>query len=167
MDESLDTRPGLKKRGFVGFYSVKDLRNAKGVAPAPRCKGIYLVIWEQKGRPEFCDQGTWKNFRHLNVSKDVLKDKWVEDALVIYVGANKVSGNANLQKRIKQLIDFGHGKGATHRGGCHMWQIKDVENLTICWKAVADEKQQEERTHVLEEFKRVHNGKLPFANQIN
>ena len=167
MDESLDTMAGLEKLGFNRFYSVKELHATWGTHKPPSCKGIYLVIWKGKGRPEFRDQGTWKDFGRLHVSKDVLKAKWVEDALVIYVGANRVDGDANLQKRIKQLIDFGHGKGSAHRGGCHMWQIKDAENLEICWKPVTDEKQQEVRTHVLEEFKRMHNGKLPFANQRN
>ena len=168
MDESLDTVPGLKKRGFVGFFSVKDLRDAGGVAPAPLCKGIYLVIWDRKDRPEFLPEGTggWYDGKDPNVSIDKLENDWVEDTLIIYVGANGKGKNGTLKDRIELLLCFGDGEDVRHYGGRLMWQIKDAEDLKICWKVVADDKQEEEGKQVRAEFKQAH-GKLPFANYPN
>ncbi len=163
MDESLDTRPGLKKRGFTECYSVKNPLGIWDAHKPPLGKGIYLVIWNRKNRPEFRDQGTWKGFKRLHVSTDVLKAKWVKNALIIYVGANEEDKKGNLKDRIEQLIDFGSGNGTTHRGGRYMWQIKNAKDLKICWKTVADDKQEDEKKKMLAEFKRTH-GKLPFAN---
>ena len=193
MDESLDTRPGLKKRKFEGFCSVKNLRDALGVHPAalpphyrlPKpdkdlhaawkkhklCthKGIYLVIWEWKDRrwkdrPEFLNPGTGGYFQRKdpNVSIDKLKNDWVEDALIIYVGRS-----GNLQERIELLIRFGCGENNIgHHGGRLMWQIKDAEDLKVCWKVMADDKQENEKEQLLAEFKQAH-GKWPFANYPN
>ena len=186
MDKSLDTVPGLKNRGFVGFCSVKNLRDALGVhptAPPPHyrlpkpakdlraawkkhklCahKGIYLVIWNRKDRPEFLDPGTGGYFQYKdpNVRINLLEDHWVDDARIIYVGRS-----GNLQERIKLLIRFGCGENKIgHYGGRLMWQIKDAEDLKVCWKPVAAEKQG--KRLVIAEFKQAH-GKLPFAYHPN
>ena len=192
MDESLDTVLGLKNRGFKECCSVKNLRDALGVHPAappphyrlPKpdkdlraawkkhklCahKGIYLVIWEWKDRPEFLNPGTGGCFKRKdpNVKIDMLEDIWVEDALIIYVGANREGKNGNLETRIEQLIRFGSRKNTGHYGGRLMWQIKDAEDLKIRWKVMADDKQENEKEQVLAEFEQVHQS-LPFANIIH
>ena len=168
MDESLDTVPGLEKRGFEGFCSIKDLRNAWSMHHPPPHKGVYLVIWDRKDRPEFIDPGTGGYFqdKEPNVSIDKLENHWVEDALIIYVGANKEGKKGNLKDRIELLLLFGDGENVGHYGGRLMWQIKDAEELKICWKDVADDKQEEEGKQMLAEFKQAH-GKLPFASRPN
>ena len=159
----------LKDLGFEGFRSIKDLRNDWSMHHPPSDKGVYLVIWDQKNCPKFLDA---ENVEHLkgknpNVSAKRLKaEYWVENALIVYVGANRKGKNGNLEKRIELLLRFGDGKNAGHYGGRLMWQIKDAEELKICWKDVADDKQEEEGKQMLAEFKQAH-GKLPFASRPN
>ena len=157
----------LKDLGFEGFCSIKDLRNAWSMHHPPPHKGVYLVIWDQKNCPKFLDA---ENVGHLkgknpNVSAKRLKaEYWVENALIVYVGANRVNQNGNLEKRIKKLINFGKGTGTAHRGGRLMWQIKDSKKLKVCWKEVTDIDPEDERDKILAEFKRAH-GKPPFASR--
>ena len=80
------------------------------------------------------------------------KDKWVEDALILYVGASN-----DLQRRINELIDFGNGKDVAHHGGRYLWQIEGADYLQVCWKVVQNEKQEE--TKMLEAFKRLYQDK--------
>ena len=149
----------LQEQGFEGFCLVKDLRASSGRSPAPATNGVYLIIREQKDRPKFLARGSGGHFKNRdpNISTDRLALEWVEDALILYVGAS-----SNLQRRIEQLIHFGSGENVGHYGGRLMWQIADAEDLKVCWKPVANEKQGKKL--VLVEFKRAHQGRRPFAN---
>ena len=160
----------LKDLGFKEYCSVKAPRDAGGVAPAPRCKGIYLVIRDRKDRPKFLLKGTGSKIRRKdkngeikyedpNVDTGDLKKRWVKGALILYVGKS-----VNLRTRIRQLIRFGDGNKSPHEGGKYLWQIADAKDFKIFWKEVPDADQVESR--MLGDFARAHNGMLPFANII-
>jgi hypothetical protein len=70
-----------------------------------------------------------------NVSIETLKQNWVNHTKVVYIGkAGGVDSSATLKSRIKQLIKFGQGKNVGHYGGRLIWQLKNSDELILCWK---------------------------------
>ena len=157
----LKTVAGLQKLGFKGFLSVKDLRLRPRPPDVPTENGIYLVIRERSEYPEFLARGTGGLFKGKdpNVGLYRLKPRWVDGALIIYVGRSN-----DLRRRVGELINFGQRKRVGHRGGRLMWQIADAEDFKICWKQMPNEHQAESR--MLGDFAQAHNGMQPFANLI-
>ena len=98
----------LRESGFDGFYSIGEVENR--IKLIPRIKGVYLVLYSNKEIPEFHVTGTGGHFkgRNPNVSIDELKNNWVEDTKVIYIGKAGGSGSsATLYSRIGQYLKFG------------------------------------------------------------
>ncbi|OWR81629.1 hypothetical protein SJDPG12_08605 [Porphyromonas gingivalis SJD12] len=154
----------IKKYGFKGFESVKDLREDS--SRIPQKKGVYLVLKPQDMDVKFLKTGTGGHFKDKdpNVSIDKLKAKWIEDTLVLYVGrTGSKSEDRTLYKRINELLRFGQGENIGHRGGRYLWQINHSEELVICWKEMQDEDPEEIWKQLLWDFESVYS-KLPFAN---
>ena len=53
-----------------------------------------------------------------------------------------------------------------HYGGRLIWQLKDAENLFICWKEFSEKNDDPKKIKqaLINQFKKIHDGKLPFAN---
>ena len=148
----------LKEAGFEGFCSVADLR--KDLSGIPVVQGVYIVVYQEDGMPEFLENGTGGFFKakNPNVPVSELKSNWVGGTCVVYIGKA-----TTLSKRISQYLKFGNGKSIGHWGGRLIWQIKDSKDLQICWKPV-DADPREEEMRLIADFKRQYGGKRPFAN---
>lgn len=162
MKTSLTTISGLHDQGFHGFVSVEYLRHNNNWQ-IPCIPGVYMVLQDRSfADTEFLTTGTGGHFKckNPNVSLSRLKQEWVEDTLILYIGES-----SNLQRRIKQLILFGQGKPVGHWGGRLVWQLAQARDLLICWK---EESKEGERKYIknelIETFKSVYGGKRPFAN---
>ena len=157
----------LKKAGFEGFCSVEKLRD--DLSGIPAVAGVYMVVYQGNGMPEFLEVGTGGLKRkkdksgklkiiNPNVPVSELKSNWVKDTCMVYIGKA-----TTLSKRISQYLKFGNGKSIGHWGGRLIWQIKDSKDLQICWKPV-DADPREEEMRLIADFKRQYGGKRPFAN---
>lgn len=163
--DSLNSVPGLQKRGFVGFVSVDDLRNGNR-NNIPAIPGVYLVLRDCVSRPEFLEEGTGGHFKGKNPNVEIarLKNEWVERALIVYVGQSGSKSKGTLKRRIGQLIRFGQGRRVAHHGGRLIWQLRGTDRLLVCWKEMADDDPKEFKTDLIKEFKSKHGGQRPFAN---
>jgi hypothetical protein len=166
-----DSAAALKEDGFEGFVIVGDLMKSR--SQVPDVKGIYMVLYENGGIPDFMNPGTGGFLRNEdpNVSIETLGNNWVEGAIVLYVGqAGGVKGcklsNETLKNRVSTFMSFGRGNKVPHWGGRFIWQIRDRRNLVVCWKSFADEVADPKRIEgqMLREFRARYDGRLPFAN---
>jgi hypothetical protein len=150
----------LKKHGFDGFKSIKELSTSNSIIPKE--KGVYLILNMNIEAPIFLEVGTGGHFKkkNPNVHTDTLKLNWVENTQVIYIGKA-----GNLQKRLKQYLDFGRGKPVGHWGGRFIWQISHSNELKICWK-VCDKESEIAESQLILAFTNQF-GSRPFANLRN
>ncbi|WP_065219066.1 MULTISPECIES: hypothetical protein [Butyricimonas] len=153
----------LKKEGFIGFVSINELwRDASCIS---REKGIYFVLYVNDGMPIFLEKGCGGLFKgkNPNVSLRELRENWVVDTPVIYIGkAGGKTSLATLYRRLSQYLKFGQGENVGHWGGRYIWQIENAGDLLICWKPVEDPEEMERE--LIQSFKKEYSGKRPFAN---
>ncbi len=133
----------------------------KSLSLIPQEPGIYFVVCQSGFKPDFIPIGTGGYFKgkNPNVSIDVLKEKWVSEDDILYIGQSE-----NLRDRLEKLIRFGRGEPVGKWGGRYIWQIRDAEKmLQVRWEINESPRALEEK--LLIEFKKKY-GKLPFANLI-
>jgi hypothetical protein len=154
----------VKKAGYTGFRSMGELFVDSSMLP--KVRGVYLVLYPTGKSPEFLTVGTGGHFKgkNSNVSVAKLKENWVDDTIVIYIGkAGKDGSNATLHSRLRQYFGFGQGGNVGHWGGRLIWQLKNSKDLIVCWKALPTEDPRTvEATHIKQFVSRF--GKRPFAN---
>lgn len=158
-------------KGFTHSKNVWDLlHNINSCSIIDEKCGVYVVVYKKKGIPDFKDLGSgpeiWHN-KKVNVSVEKLGDNWITfkngDEHIIYIGrAGGGNTKTNLRKRIRQYILFGLGHQIAHYGGRYIWQIANPRDLEIYWESV-DLPVERER-NLLDQFKKEHNQRLPFAN---
>jgi len=103
----------------------------------PSKKGVYFVLYPSIGETYFLTVGTGGHFKgkNPNVTVQMLKNNWIENTVVIYIGqAGRGTSSATLRSRIRQYLRFGMGNPVGHYGGRLIWQISDSKNLLLCWK---------------------------------
>lgn len=154
----------ITNEGFSGFVKIKDLIHNYTVVP--NMKGIYLVLYLGHTAPEFLLKGTGAFFKGKNPNIEIigLKNKWVNDTIVLYIG--KTSGEEvehTLQARVKHYLQFGQGKSVGYHGGRYIWQIKNSEDLVICWKPLEKDDPETIESELIREFVTKY-GTVPFAN---
>jgi hypothetical protein len=153
----------LRAAGFEGFSTVADLAGSR-CAEVPVALGVYLVVREPAPAPKFMPSSAAGTFRGQkpHVKPEVLAEKWVPDAIVLYVGQAGGTGvRGQLQQRIKRLIRFGSGKSVAHWGGRYVWQLADHRRLRLAWLPSEEPAALEAR--LLAAFESRY-GALPFAN---
>ena len=153
--------------GFVGFKIISELK----INPSciPEIKGVYLVIRPDNTNVEFVKKGSGGFFKdkNPNVPINELRNNWIDEAQIIYIGkAGGSDSNSNLKSRLKEYLNFGQGKKVGHSGGRYIWQIKDINNYIICWKELPNDEPRIIEKQLLEAFKQKFND-LPFANLSN
>jgi len=124
--------------------------------------GVYKISRISLESPEFLEVGTggWDKKRNSNVSIDILRDKWVDGARILYIGKAENS----LRKRLGRYMDFGAGRPVHHHGGRYIWQLADSRDLLVSWWVLPDDLPPGfVETELMEEFFDTY-GKLPFAN---
>lgn len=156
----------LQDAGFLGFRSIAHLHRT-GCLEVPVEPGVYVVVRESERPPEFLAQSAAGRFRGKDptVTVDVLKEKWVEGAQVLYIGGAPGPGvRSLLQQRVKRHIRFGMGKAIAHAGGRFIWQLRDQMALKVAWLPAPGGDVAAEEANYLFFFSAYH-GRLPFANE--
>ncbi len=150
----------LTKIGFVGFRSIKECR--KNYEVFPRTSGVYIILRRNNERPEYLTVGSGGHFKgkEPNVSITKLSDNWVDNANVVYIGMT----TKTLRKRLSDYLDFGRGEDVGHWGGRYIWQLKDHEDLIVCWKEMPEGSPEVYETELILDFKKKHGERRPFAN---
>jgi len=154
----------LKEAGFTGFKRMGEL--FKDNSAIPREKGVYLVLNLNTDPGEFLPVGTGGFFKgkNPNVPIDILKSKWVENAIVLYIGrTGKVGSKRTLHARLIELLKFGQGINIGHWGGRYIWQLKNSGDLVVCWKALPTEDPSVVKSDLIRQFVFKHSTR-PFAN---
>lgn len=151
----------LKNDGFEGFISMGNLMQSHKIIPTH--SGVYILLRLKDSEPEFLERGTGgffkrKNPKNPNVSVAELKDNWISNAAIVYIGKG-----TSLKTRLGSYLRFGEGKFATHWGGRYIWQLKDSRELVVCWKTM-DEDPRVVEERMIAKFKKEHGGRRPFAN---
>ena len=157
--ESVDLQK-LKESGFEGFRSVKELKSKQISSIVPDAGGVYVIFRLNGAKPKFLEKGTGGYYqgKEPNVSVAELERNWIDGASVMYIGCTN-----NLSERITLLIQFGEGKAVGHYGGRLLWQLEDSDGLIVCWRATK-QKPGEVKKKMIQHFKEIHNGQMPFAN---
>jgi hypothetical protein len=161
---NFNSRSDIKASGFTGFKKISDL--CLDDSCIPDSKGVYLVITPIPNRPMFWSVGVggFLKGKNPNVTIDVLKKEWVNNAQVIYIGkAGGRASNATLKKRLKQYLRFGQGKKVGHYGGRYIWQLKNYADLIFCWQITNDQYPEDVEQNLIDDFRRQFNAR-PFAN---
>jgi hypothetical protein len=159
-----DSIEAIKKEGFEGFIKLGSLMQDS--TPVPKLKGVYLILYTCGEAPEFLETGTGGFFRDMdpNVPVDVLEQHWVEKTIVIYIGkAGKGIGNITLQDRLRQFFSFGRGKKTGHRDGRFIWQLKNHQDLLVCWKPITKDDPRDVEAALMRRFF-VKYKRRPYAN---
>lgn len=149
----------LKAAGFIGFKTIEELGSNKGLIP--KVKGVYLIL-NLNSNPSFKEVGTGGFFKgkNPNVLVETLREKWIAEATVIYIGKA-----TSLFKRLGQYFRFGEGKNVGHWGGRYIWQLENSKDLVVCWKTTENDPREMESALIQEFVKQF--GKRPYANLIN
>ena len=157
----------LRNDGFVGFIRIGEL--FADSSPIPKTKGVYLILRLVDSTCDFLPIGIGGYFKgkNPNVALDVLKSKWINDTIVVYIGkAGKDGSRATLHSRLKQYFGFGQGGNVGHWGGRFIWQLKNCKNLVVCWKPLPKDDPRAVESKLIEEFTSKY-GTRPFANLID
>ncbi len=154
----------FRQYGFEGFKKISYLMETT-CEDVPSRKGVYLVCF-LNDEFEFLDKSIGGHFKGNDptVSIEILKTKWVDGTMVLYIGkAGGGSSRSTLHSRLKQYMKFGQGKNIGHKGGRYIWQLSNNRELLVCWKTLSDEYPRQYEKSLIAEFKTQY-GKLPFAN---
>ena len=155
----------LRAKGFSGFITFQELIKDRTLIPSQN--GVYIVLRENMEKPHFMPKGTGGFFKQKdpNIAIAELEKKWVDNSSILYIGkAGGENNRATLKSRIEQYIKFGQGKPIGHKGGRYIWQLADAYSLIVCWKTLSEEDPREVESQMIQEFKKEHEGKRPFAN---
>jgi hypothetical protein len=154
----------LKKNGFTGFKTVKELWfNNKDI---PKEMGVYCVINPDRNQPQFINPGVCGTHRKKdpNVSIETLQENYINGTQIIYIGkAGGSNVDATLFKRVSQYLSCGKNNTCSHSGGRYVWQLKNHEDLIFCWKTISDDEPRNVEREMLSEFSEQFDF-LPFAN---
>lgn len=152
----------LKSDGFSGFVTVGQLM--LNPAQVTTDGGVYMILRDNTKTPKFLPEGTGGFFKEKNpnVSIDVLRDNWIGDSPILYIGISK-----SLKKRLKQYMQFGAGKSVGHYGGRYIWQLADSRELIVCWKPILNCDPRIIEAQMIQQFKEEHSGRRPFANLVD
>ena len=175
-------REDIEKLGFVGFVRIGSLQDRISRDVIPDEKGVYLVLKaddeaddktddraDDKADDEahrFRSRSTGGHFKGKDPTVPVttLKDRWVKNTVVLYVGkAGGQESRATLRSRIEQYVRFGRGQPVGHRGGRYIWQLEDSDELVLCWKPTPRSEPRTLEKKIIKEFE-TESGQMPFAN---
>ncbi len=154
----------IKNAGFIGFKKMSEL--FVDSSAIPKIKGVYLVLNSNCKEAEYLEIGTGGHFKgkNPNVLIDELKSNWVENSLVVYIGkAGSETSKATLNSRLKQYFGFGQGKNIGHWGGRLIWQLKNHNDLIVCWKPLLNDDPRTIENSLIKKFVSEFS-KRPFAN---
>lgn len=161
-DSSPFKQQGLRKAGFVGFVGFRELREGQ-IESVPKGGGVYVVLRESDDSPIYLEQsvGGWFKQQDPTVALSALKGKWIIGAHVIYIGKGD-----DLRRRLREFMNFGAGRPIGHRGGRYVWQLESSKDFIVAWRETADVGPRQAEIDLLRVFRKIHGGRLPFANLV-
>ncbi len=157
-----ESRATLEAAGFVGFSAMVTLQ-AERCERVPVACGVYVVVRDPAYPVQFRAKSPAGRYRGEDptLPVDLLTDRWVEGASVLYIGVAPGTGvRAMLQQRIKRTVRFGGGADIAHAGGAALWQLEGSMQLRFAWKSMDDPRPYAES--LLAEFVARH-GRAPYA----
>ncbi|MFE6761956.1 hypothetical protein [Streptomyces sp. NPDC057689] len=157
------TQSTLSARGFRGFLPFQELVGAS----VPTGQGIYVVLRTDTSPPSFLlasPAGRFKG-RDPSVTAEELGSAWVDGAAVVYIG--KAAGRGGLKRRLATYRRHGAGLPAGHWGGRYIWQLADSDALLVAWRPMPEGDPEAAEQELIDEFRQLHGGELPFANLRN
>ena len=162
---NFDSIEDMRKEGFEGFVAVCELQ-ALECCDVPRSPGVYLVLRTSTVTPEFRSPGTGGPFKNNNPNVKIrcLERKWVDGALVMYIGKAGGKNKSTLRTRLRLYMTFGERKPVAHWGGRYIWQLRDSLDLLVCWKITGNSDPRSAEKKLIREFEEQYGGKRPFAN---
>jgi hypothetical protein len=161
------SRAFLEDEGFEGFFTVGQL-HADGCEGLPNEPGVYAMVRGSIDRPDFLARSAAPSYRGEDPTRpvDELKQRWVPDAQVLYVGPACGPGvRSRLRQRVKRYLRFGHGRVVGHWGGRFVWQLRDHATLRVAWKSTGVGDPARYQARLLARFREYY-CMLPFANQV-
>jgi hypothetical protein len=161
----IDSIETLRQVGFEGFLPVASLQSSR-CSEVPDLPGIYLILNEGHSPAKFCTNGVGGYFKgkNPNVPIEILELKWVETALILYVGKAGPGKTATLRTRLNSYMKFGQTKPIGHAGGRYVWQLGYSRDLHVCWKVSSTgEVPRFMEKALIRDFEERY-AKLPFAN---
>jgi hypothetical protein len=160
------TRQGIAEAGFEGFVAIKDLKTALQRRVIPKERGVYLILRDTNTPPTFHEDDIFeKRLNKAPYTITALQEKWnaIQQSIVIYIGKAGTSdqGIATLHSRLRTYLRL----SPKHSGGRAIWQLKDAQELLVCWKATGVNSPKAYETELLAQFKARY-GSYPLANWV-
>jgi hypothetical protein len=157
----------IKAAGFQGFATVEHLWKTRH-EKVPQKPGIYLILRNTSSGPAFLKKSVAGLYKRKSFTEPIslLKEKWVENTIVVYIGKAGGEGiEQTLKERLGKYVDTRFAKVAKRKGGKLIWQLADSADLVVCWKTRLNTKNPVEAEEALKAKFREKFGKLPFANR--
>lgn len=154
------SRATILAAGFKGLLTIETIHGDEKYGVIPEVPGIYGVFRLADPPPRFISNNAaarWKG-QDPTIGVPALQAAWV-DAALLYVDKG-----ASIRTRVRQLVEFGHGKVVAHWGGRALWQLTDMDDLVVAWKPTEDPKGAE--AELLAAFEAAH-GTKPWANALD
>lgn len=161
-----DSVESLRRVGFAGFRTVRELRET-GLRDVPaEHAGVYIVLHVSGQPPAFLERSRAGRYKGRDVTVPIaeLKQRWISGTPVLYIG--KAGGStikAKLRSRLSRYIRTGYARKASRLGGIRIWQLADVEDLLVAWMPTLLREPKVAEDELLDTF-RMRFGSLPFAN---
>lgn len=149
--------------GFSEPFTIEELRRTR-YAGIPQSPGIYVILRTSDTKPRFLPESAAGRFKSKDPSypPDVVSGNWVNGARIMYIGMT--IARKGLKGRLCQFFDFGSGKAVGHRGGRHLWHLRDSETLRVRWRTCAAEEAYANETAAIACFNSIYGGRRPYAN---
>ena len=157
-----------KAAGFSGFPTIGEcIENGLPADQSLNQCGVYLICTPLGFIPRFISQSKARKAGNVTrpKTKECLKEKWVDGADVLYIGAAGVNSSRTLRKRLNLLLRHSLGRTKNHTGGQILWQLLGFRQLLVCWYPIEGTKDPRKlEKSLIREFKQSNQGKRPFAN---
>ena len=156
---------------FTGFVTVGECINIglPNDTSLNQC-GVYLVCDLSESEPVFIPPAVAREMGNVVKPWSVrrLEVKWVDAVEVLYIGLAGARSYRSLRKRLRDLVR--HARGDTtdrgpHKGGEILWQLRDYEQLVVCWRPTGMPPAPRELERTLLASFESSVGRLPFANR--